>query len=113
VALCDEGQGAAQFCGTHGGHWPDQDKAGRTGCVFPQSALLTAARAPRAAKPPPRRRAARLRIFVVGYSLPCDPPVGGHSCNGGSYHASTARSVLRPIGSSSESLRMTASVQRR
>src|SRR5262249_49742046 len=30
----------------------------------------------------PRRRA-WLRIFVVRCSLPCDPPVGGHSCNGG------------------------------
>src|SRR5262244_2363884 len=38
------------------------------------------ARAPPAATPPPRRRA-WLRIFVVGCSLPCDPPVGGHSCN--------------------------------
>src|SRR5262249_3967268 len=36
---------------------------------------------PRAAKP--LRRRARLRIFVVRCSLPCDPPVGGHSCNGG------------------------------
>jgi hypothetical protein len=25
--LCDEGQGAAQFCGTHGGHWPDQEQS--------------------------------------------------------------------------------------
>src|SRR6516225_3439439 len=41
-----------------------------------------AARAPRAATPLPRRQA-WLRIFVVGCSLPCDPPVGGHSCNGG------------------------------
>src|SRR5215470_11322289 len=32
---------------------------------------------------PPRRRAAWLRIFVVRCGLPCDPPVGGHSCNGG------------------------------
>ena len=24
-----------------------------------------------------------LRIFVVRCSLPCDPPAGGHSCNGG------------------------------
>src|SRR5262249_365255 len=32
---------------------------------------------------PRGRRAAWLRIFVVRYSLPCDPPVGGHSCNGG------------------------------
>src|SRR5262249_16614020 len=41
----------------------------------------TPARAPRAATPP--RRRAWLRIFVVRCSLPCDPPVGGHSCNGG------------------------------
>src|SRR5262245_42871613 len=41
------------------------------------------------------RRAAWLRIFVVGCSLPCDPPVEGHSCNGGSYHASIARSVAK------------------
>jgi len=40
------------------------------------------ARAPRAALPPPRHRA-WLRIFAVQCSLPCDPPVGGHSCNGG------------------------------
>src|SRR5262245_36727878 len=41
-----------------------------------------AARAPRAATQP-HHREAWLRIFVVGCSLPCDPPVGGHSCNGG------------------------------
>ena len=35
----------------------------------------------RPAKPP--RRQAWLRIFVVRCGLPCDPPVGGHSCNGG------------------------------
>src|SRR5262252_6148578 len=29
----------------------------------------------------PRRRV-WIRIFVVRYGLPCDPPVGGHSCNG-------------------------------
>ena len=29
------------------------------------------------------RDPAWLRIFVVGCSLRCDPPVGGHSCNGG------------------------------
>src|SRR5262249_41080869 len=40
------------------------------------------ARPPRVATPPPRRRAAWLRIFVVRCSLPCDPPVGGHLCNG-------------------------------
>src|SRR6516165_9873958 len=39
------------------------------------------ARAPRAATPP--RRRAWLRIFVVRCGLPCDPPVGGHACNGG------------------------------
>ena|SRR5215813_6235414 len=39
-----------------------------------------AARVPRTATLP--RRRAWLRIFVVGCSLPCDPPVGGHSCNG-------------------------------
>jgi len=36
---------------------PIKNKAGRTGCVFPQSALLTAAHAPQAATRPPRRRA--------------------------------------------------------
>ena len=30
-----------------------------------------------------RHAAKRLRIFVVRCSLPCDPPAGGHSCNGG------------------------------
>src|SRR6266478_1328385 len=44
--------------------------------------LIVAARAPRAATPLPSRRA-WLRIFVVRCSLPCDPPVGGHSCHGG------------------------------
>src|SRR5262249_954456 len=43
----------------------------------------SAALAPRAAMPPPRPRAAWLRIFVARCSLPCDPPVGGHSCHGG------------------------------
>src|SRR5215831_17927414 len=42
---------------------------------------LLAARAPPAATPP--RRQAWLRISVVRCSLPCDPPLGGHSCNGG------------------------------
>src|SRR6516162_8815389 len=41
-----------------------------------------AARLPRAATQPPRRRA-WLRIFVVQCGLPCDPPVGGHPCHGG------------------------------
>ena len=43
----------------------------------------TAARAPRAATQLPRRRQAWLRIFAVRCGLPCDPPIGGHSCNGG------------------------------
>ena len=47
--------------------------------VRPSAASPTAARAPRAAKP--LRRRAWLRIFVVRCALPCDPPVGGHSCN--------------------------------
>src|SRR6516162_8832370 len=47
-----------------------------------RSLVSPAARAPRAATRPPHRRA-RLRIFVVRCGLPCDPPVGGHSCNGG------------------------------
>src|SRR5262245_47949265 len=38
-------------------------------------------RAHRRAATPPRRRA-WLRIFVVRCGLPCDPPGGGHSCNG-------------------------------
>src|SRR5262249_30744283 len=52
-----------------------------------------AARAPRVATQP--RRRAQPRMFVVGCSLPCDPPVGGPSCNGGWYHASMARSVTK------------------
>src|SRR5262249_31638376 len=39
-----------------------------------------AAHAPRVAMRRPRLRAAWLGIFVVRCSLPCDPPVGGHSC---------------------------------
>jgi len=46
-----------------------------------RAASSAAARALRAATPP--RRRAWLRIFVVRCGLPCDPPVGGHSCNGG------------------------------
>src|SRR5262249_26362971 len=44
-------------------------------------ASSAAAHAPGAAMLPLRRRAS-LRIFVVRCGLPCDPPVGGHSCNG-------------------------------
>src|SRR5436305_7652292 len=47
----------------------------------PGGFLPPAARVPRAARRLPRQ--AWLRIFVVRCGLPCDPPVGGHSCNGG------------------------------
>jgi hypothetical protein len=46
-----------------------------------EPASPAAARRPRAATQLPRRRA-WLRILFVRCSLPCDPPVGGHSCNG-------------------------------
>src|SRR5262245_33212378 len=46
------------------------------------AASLAAAPAPPAALPPQRPRA-WLRIFGVRCGLPCDPPLGGHSCNGG------------------------------
>src|SRR6516162_4639068 len=58
-------------------------------------ALSAAARAPRAATRPLRCREAWLRIFVERCSLPCDPPVGGHSCNGGGYHVSIGQSVTK------------------
>src|SRR5262249_11507823 len=69
------------------------------------------ARAPRAATRPQRRRA-WLRIFVVRYGVPCDPPVGGHSCNGGmipSFHRAVCERAIgrsygcsrRPLGSKS------------
>jgi hypothetical protein len=48
-------------------------------------------------------RRAWLRIFVVRCSLPCDPPVGGHSRNGDMlprFHGPVCD--LRPIGESSE-----------
>src|SRR5262249_10849048 len=61
---------------------------------------------------PPRHRAAWLRIFVVRCSLPCDPPVGGHSCNGGMIpRLYRAVCDLSPVGKSSECLRMTARVK--
>ena len=50
--------------------------ASRCGAFF-----RLAAPAPRAATR--SRRRAWLRIFVVRCGLPCDPPVGGLSCNGG------------------------------
>src|SRR5262249_22051830 len=68
------------------------------------AASYSAARAPRAATMPPRRRA-WLRIFVVRCSLPCDPLVGGHSCNGGMNHASIARSRPRASRHSRVSVR--------
>src|SRR5215813_14153563 len=64
---------------------------------------MAAAPAPRAAMTPPRRRA-WLRVFVVRYGLPCDPPVGGHSCNGRMitrFHRAVCRSrepSQRPLG---------------
>src|SRR5262249_42612535 len=67
-----------------GGARPDtrrKDQAPRSGGSRPQASPF-AARSPRAATRPPRRREAWLRIFVVRCSLPCDPPIGGHSCNG-------------------------------
>src|SRR6516165_4831888 len=63
------------------------------------SAPPAAVRAPRAATRLPRRRAS-LRIFVVGGGLPCDPPVGGHSCNGGMiprFHRVTSSLLARLI----------------
>jgi hypothetical protein len=44
---------------------------------------------------PRRRRAAEQRdaIAATDVGLPCDPPVGGHSCNGRIYHVSIAQSV--------------------
>src|SRR5262245_64944215 len=65
-----------------------------------------AERAPRAAMRL-RRREAWLRIFVVRCSLPCDPPVGGHSCNRGiipRFHR--AVSDYGSIGKSRECFRM-------
>src|SRR5262245_12349377 len=68
--------------------------------ALPSWASPVAAPAPRAAKPPPRRRALP-RIFVVQCGLPCDPPGGGHSCNGGiipRFHRAVEK---RPLASAS------------
>ena len=68
---------------------PFHGGAGRTETRRPSSQILSepgTARLPRAATQPPRRREAWLRIFVVRCGLPCDPPVKGHSCNGGRSH---------------------------
>src|SRR5262249_61712713 len=61
----------------------------------------------------PRRRA-WLRIFVVRWGLPCDPPVWGHSCNGGMIPKAdrqvegmlpkTAWGEPRPIGQGNKSI---------
>src|SRR5262249_51198920 len=71
-------------------------------------ATHTAARAPRAATQPLRRRA-WLKIFVVRCGLPCDPPVGGHSCNGGDDTTLPSRGQRpTPIGRSTECFQMAA-----
>src|SRR6516225_9028488 len=66
---------------------------------FPPLMGRTARAGPRAATR--QRRRAWLRIFVVGCSLPCDPPVGGHSCNGEMIPR------FQRSGAEAESLRMT------
>src|SRR5262245_17053314 len=62
---------------------PQQDRRATQaywGRNIPPLAPSAAVRAPRVATRLWRRRA-WLRIFVVRRDLPCDPPVGGHSCN--------------------------------
>jgi hypothetical protein len=57
-------------------------------------ASRVAARARRAATR--QRRRAWLRIFVVRCGLPCDPPVGGHSCGRGMiprFHGAVSRQL--------------------
>src|SRR5262245_25530140 len=49
----------------------------------PMRRMRSACCAPAASGHALRRRRARLRNFVVRCGLPCDPPFGGHSCNGG------------------------------
>jgi hypothetical protein len=58
----------------------------------PTTGIAGVAREPQAAM---QRCRASLRIFVVRCSLPCDPPLGDHSCNGGMYHVSIAQSVTK------------------
>src|SRR5215831_7222975 len=53
------------------------------------------------------RRQAWLRIFVVRCSLPCDPPVGGHACNGEGWDAAGARSGTKAGRQGESSLRIT------
>src|SRR5262245_30665745 len=62
---------------------PQQDRRVAQACWgrnIPPPAPSAAVRAPRVATRLWRRRV-WLRIFVVRRDLPCDPPVGGHSCN--------------------------------
>src|SRR5215470_12401694 len=65
--------------GSRGATGPNSSASNRAGESVARA--RAAPPAPRAATPP--RCRAWLRIFVVRYGLPCDPPVEGHSCNGG------------------------------
>src|SRR5215470_7368268 len=65
-------------------------------CQESRFVCAPAARAPRAARRLPRRQAS-LGIFVVRCGLPCDPPVGGHSCNGGMITLPSRGLGRRPI----------------
>src|SRR5262245_28197431 len=47
-------------------------------------------------------------FFVVRCSLPCDPPAGGHSCNGGIIPRFHRAVWERPMGRSSQCFRLTA-----
>jgi hypothetical protein len=71
---------------------------------------------PRAATQPLRRRA-WLRIFVVRCGLPCDPPFGGHSCNGQMiprfHRAVSAKTALPKTASGAKSERFDASISSR
>jgi hypothetical protein len=75
-----------------------------------------AAHAPRSATRPPRREA-WLRIFVVRCGLPCDPPFGGHSCNGQMiprfHRAVSAKTALPKTASGAKSERFDASISSR
>jgi hypothetical protein len=77
-----------------GKHWLPIQTGPRLGADAPDPAGLLRAR--RAAKRLPHRPA-RLRISVVRGGLPCDPPVGGHSCNGTTLPS--GGQSMRPTGS--------------